>query len=77
MDLRDTIRMELVVRRLAVGVAHDRLAKEEKEARKESRQVPRSLRDRLQADINDARANVDSAGAALEAVARFPPLARP
>lgn len=75
MDLRDRLRMEVVIRRLAVTRAYERLKKEEKEATKERRQVPRGLREELQRDIADATGNVESVVAALEAASRFPPLA--
>ncbi len=74
MDLKTRIQMEVEVRRLAVGQAVKRLRQEEREAQRERRQVPRSLMDRLQREIADAKRGVSAACASLEAVSKYPPL---
>lgn len=76
MDLRDKIRGEIVCRQLAVKAATDAVKRAEREARKESRGVPRSEMERLQADVKFARAQLDSAHCSLEGVLRYPPVSK-
>lgn len=74
LDLRDRIRTEIIIRRLAVSSALERLKKEEKLAHSENRSVPRALMEKLQADIDFARDNASAAVCSLEAACCFPPL---
>lgn len=76
MDLRERLRVEVIVRRMAVSTARARLKQEEREANKERRQVPEHLRVQLMRAIKDAEGNVDAAVASLEGVNRFPPIRR-
>lgn len=76
MDIRTRVQMELVGRQLAVGAAMKRLQKEEREAKKDSRPLPASRRDSLDADVFAARLAVRSAEASLAGVSKYPPLSR-
>lgn len=75
-DIRIRSQTRLLAAQLDVHAAYERLAREEKEASREKRPIPRHLRDRLEADIRDAKLALGSARAAAEAVNRFPPIAR-
>ena len=76
MDIREKLKTESIVRRLQVWQAVKRLREEEREAAKEKRPIPPSMRARLQSDIADARLNVNSVMAALGAAEKYPPLRR-
>lgn len=75
-DLRTRLQTEVLVRRMHVSTAFDRLHKEEREAQKEKRPLPKHARDLLAAEIAFAQGNLQSAVAALEAVCKYPPLTR-
>lgn len=75
-DLKTRVQLRLEIARLEVRAAYDRLAKEEKEATREKRPLPQNLRQRLEADIRDAKLAVRSAEASFYGVNRFPPIAR-
>ncbi len=74
MNLLTRVRMSIVERQLVVSACHDQIKRAERDARKDNRPVPRSQMDALQSALRDAKANVWSAEAACEGVARFPPL---
>ena len=74
MDLRERLKMESIVRGLAVWKANQRLKEEQTMSRKEERFLPPSVLERLRSDVKDAQANVFSVRAALAAVEKYPPL---
>lgn len=76
MSLKSDLEMKYEVSRLQVGRALSRVKREEREAMKEHRPVPPSLRAKLEAEVRDARATANGYAIALESVNRVPPIAR-
>jgi hypothetical protein len=74
MDLVTRLRMEVETRKIRVLDAKKRMVREEAEAKRERRAVPRELADRLADDIREAKKAVESCQISLEAACKYPPL---
>jgi hypothetical protein len=76
MNLITKLRLRLELYRLEIAACHDRVHRVERDARKENRPVPAAEMQKLQREIRDANANLDSCEASLAGVLRFPPIAQ-
>lgn len=59
---------------MEVSVAKNAIRREEREAQRDKRQAPRSILDRLQANLRLAEENLFQAECAVEAMQKYPPL---